>query len=224
MIRNYVELAGVDVADRDDQPSGFRTKFRARVASRHRLRRRAAIFEEHKIVPALDPFVAQDGFAFSRGDNTFSFGPVIAEMVPEASGHRGEEDDAAAAPASLAARSGGVSAKVQNLQLVKGAVLGGLHAHPEGGWRRDGRDVPDGGASLASGRSSTRAQTSRRISRRRHRYFRRDVRGERRGRAIPRRKQFTCDITGEGTLPHVSIETPAELNEEGAPVIRFSAR
>ena len=70
----------------------------------------AAIFEEHKIVPALDPFVAQDGFAFSRGDNTFSFGPVIAEMVPEASGH-GEEDDAAAAPASLAARSGGVSAK-----------------------------------------------------------------------------------------------------------------
>ena len=50
----------------------------------------AAIFEEHKIVPALDPFVAQDGFAFSRGDNTFSFGPVIAEMVPEASSD-GEE-------------------------------------------------------------------------------------------------------------------------------------
>ena len=142
-------------------------------------------------------------------------------MVPEASGD-GEEDDAAAAPASLAARSGGVSAKfkISNASKVPCSVDFTLTPKVDGGATdetfpmevhpsrldvppHEHRYVTTYFAPVAIGTFAATFEAN-------------VVDG-----GDPKTKQFTCGITGEGTLPHVSIETPAELNEEGAPVIRF---
>lgn len=37
----------------------------------------------------------------------------------------------------------------------------------------------------------------------------------------PKTKQFTCELRGEGTLPHVTVESPETLSEEGHPVMHF---
>ena len=217
----------MDVADRDPtiNPSGFRTKFRRELHPGIVCDDVAAIFEEHKIVPALDPFVAQDGFVFSRGDNAFSFGPVIAEMAPDASGD-GDGDGADDADAGLAQAPpkprAGVSAnfKISNASKVPCSVEFTLTPKVEGGASEEAFPMEVHPSRLDVPPHEHRYVTA---------YFAPTAIGNYAATfeanvvdgGDPKTKQFACDIVGEGTLPHVSIETPAESNEEGAPVIRF---
>ena len=40
--------------------------------------------------------------------------------------------------------------------------------------------------------------------------------------ADPKTKQFTCDVRGDGTLPHVTVEEPSTIAEEdGLPLVKF---
>ena len=41
------------------------------------------------------------------------------------------------------------------------------------------------------------------------------------GGGDPKTKQFTCDLRGDGTLPHVTVEEPAAFSEEGTPLVKF---
>jgi len=41
------------------------------------------------------------------------------------------------------------------------------------------------------------------------------------GGGDPKTKQFTCDLRGDGTLPHITVEEPSALTPEGAPLVKF---
>ena len=41
------------------------------------------------------------------------------------------------------------------------------------------------------------------------------------GGGDPATKQFTCDLRGDGTLPHVTVEEPSAFTAEGGPLVKF---
>ena len=83
--RKFTELAGIDVTDRDpsDQPLGIPYE----IAGESCIpgidcEDVGNIFEEHKIVSALEPF-SPEGCVFAKRDKVFSFGAVIARAAAE---------------------------------------------------------------------------------------------------------------------------------------------
>ena len=218
--RNYVELAGVDVADRDpdDQPLEVRTKFRARrVASRHRLRRRRRDLRGTQDRPRAGPVRRAGRFRLLRGDNTFSFRPVIAEMVPRPSGwprRRGRRRRRA----SVARGSGRIrqDSKSPTRQRCRARWI----SRSPRRWmaarrtrRSRWRCIPRVWTFLPL-RTQIRPTY---FARRRHRYFRRDVRGlgERRGRWRSQDETVHVRHHGRGNAPARLDRDPGGVERGG---------
>ena len=223
--RVFSELCGLDVSGRNptDKPLGIVYP----VAGESVIPGIAAedfrgIFEEHKLVVALDPSMLETN-AFDTSNKVFSFGPVLANLAGD------EEGEATPAEPELDENgepkpvlpTGGVKAnfRISNPKKVPCSVDFTLAPKEDAGGEKFPMEVHP--ASLDVPPHEHRYVTL---------YF--DPRAiasyvatldavVREG-ADPKTKQFTCDVRGDGTLPHVTVEEPSTIAEEdGLPLVKF---
>ena len=223
--RVFSELCGLDVSGRNptDKPLGIVYP----VAGESVIPGIAAedfrgIFEEHKLVVALDPSMLETN-AFDTTNKVFSFGPVLANLAGD------EEGEATPAEPELDENgepkpvlpTGGVKAnfRISNPKKVPCSVDFTLAPMEDAGGEKFPMEVHP--ASLDVPPHEHRYVTL---------YF--DPRAiasyvatldavVREG-ADPKTKQFTCDVRGDGTLPHVTVEEPSTIAEEdGLPLVKF---
>eukprot|EP00898_Chlorokybus_atmophyticus_P005824 jgi/Chlat1/6242/Chrsp44S05765 len=213
--RTYVEVLGIDIAGRDpaDHPGGIPYE----IAGESCIPGLSAsdldgIFEEQRVVAALDPFdVAKTGGGvFSKRERTFYFGPAIARM----NAATGEKAEGGAFSHAVQA-----NLKLTNPNKVATTVECSLKPkQPSDGKPQDfPMDVqprkveipPHEHRYVTLSFAPTAIQT----------YCAVFEAAAENGGGDPRTRAFSCDVVGEGCLPHVSIHTStASASSEGGGV------
>ena len=225
--RTFSELCGVDISGRDpsDKPLGVVYP----IAGESVIPGIAAddfrgIFEEHKLVVSLDPSMLETN-AFDTTSKVFSFGPVLANLSGD------EEAEAEAEPVLdengeplPKLPTGGVKAnfRISNPKKVPCSVDLTLAPKEEDGGGDGGKfpievhpaslDIPPHEHRYVTVYFDPRAISS----------YSATLDAVVRDGADPKTKQFTCEVRGDGTLPHVTVEEPADIAEEdGLPLVKF---
>ena len=234
--RRHAELAGLDVADRDpkDRPLGVPYEISGEsCVPGIECEDLASVFEEHRVVPSLDPFGGDDATrdVYAVAENVFSFGPVVAEeeappeeAAPEETTNDEErdEEDGEKKRRERRKRRPGVAAnlKISNPGKVRCSVDVALEPKGEGS---DSASFP-----------MTVLPASLEIPAHEHRYvtvyfaprgiasYAATFSATVRGGEDPKTRGFRCELRGDGTLPHVRVEEPGGFDERtGLPTIRF---
>jgi len=215
--RVFSELCGLDVSGRNptDKPLGIVYP----VAGESVIPGIAAedfrgIFEEHKLVVALDPSMLETN-AFDTTNKVFSFGPVLANLAGD------EEGEATPAEPELDENgepkpvlpTGGVKAnfRISNPKKVPCSVDFTLAPKEDAGGEKFPMEVHPASLDVPphEHRYVTLYFDPRAIS-----SYVATLDAVVREGADPKTKQFTCDVRGDGTLPHVTVEEPSDIAEE----------
>ena len=200
--RTYAELMSIDVTDRDpaDHPGGIQYEIAGESCIPGiNAEDVESIFEEHVVVAALDPFNAQS-CVFAKREKCFDFGAVIANVSEDT-------DEALGVTSNL---------KISNPNKVPCTVNFSVRARGEG-------EVP----------MSVTPETAY-IPPHEHRYvtitfapkaiqvFSGVFEAVVENGGDPRTKSFSCELRGEGTLPHLVLSQQQTFNEEGFPAMDFA--
>lgn len=232
--RTYVELLAIHITDRDpnDHPGGIPYEVAGEscipgIVTEDYM----SIFEEHKLVASLDILDVENN-VFAMRDRVFNFGAVIAHMGGEA---------AAAAAREVAAAAGEVEAAGGSIQAPPTKpVLPGVQANLK---VTNCNKVPctinlsmkARGAAMPAGEVHPMDIQPKQLTLPPHEYryvtvYFTPQRMQRYAASLdvvvdngsdPRTKQFTCEVRGEGTLPHVMVEAPDALDDAGRPMLTF---
>jgi hydrocephalus-inducing protein len=232
--RTYVELLAIHITDRDpnDHPGGIPYEIAGEscipgIVTEDFM----SIFEEHKLVASLDPHDVENN-VFAMRDRVFNFGAVIAHMGGEAAAAAAREAVAAASEADAA--GGSIQAPPTK------PVLPGVQANLK---VTNCNKVPctinlamkERGASMPAGEVHPMDIQPKQLTLPPHEYryvtvYFTPQRMQRYAASLdvvvqngsdPRTKHFTCEIRGEGTLPHVMVEAPDALDDAGRPMLTF---
>ena len=213
--RAYTELVAINVSDRDpaDAPGGYPYEIAGESCIPGiNAEDVYSIFEEQAVVNALDPFSVA-GNVYAKRDRIFTFGAVIAQTLGAVVAAGPDEETGVKAnfkfsnpnkvpcvvQFSIKPRQGGESAG------KGGEVAFPMDVHPKK------VDIPSNEhryvtvyfnpTSIATYTATFEALVD--------------------NGADPKTKSFACELRGEGTLPHLTVNAPRELNPLGLPWLRF---
>eukprot|EP00854_Cymbomonas_tetramitiformis_P000766 gene766-1240_t len=225
--RTYVEPVGIEITDRDmaDCPGGIPYEIAGESCIPGiNTEDVMAIFEEHKIVSTLDAFSIENN-VFSVRDRVFSFGAVIAHMVteeeeeskPPEKGDKNKPGEEKERP-NIGAKA---NFKISNPNKVPCSVkLSLTPRQKEEDSANEQFPMEIHPEQVAIPPHEHRFVTLYFQPRAMHTYSAHLEAVVDNG-SDPKTKQFTCEVRGEGTLPHLSIEQPTKINDEGSPWMEF---
>ena len=217
--RTFAELVGIEISDRDpsDHPGGIPYELAGESCIPGiNAEDVATIFEEHAVVPSLDPLTAageRAGSYFAMRERAFDFGAVIAQMDVQGGDKGGADGDA------TAARGVSANLRVSNPNKVPCVVNFALKPKP-------GQPAEDFPMEVQPSKCDLPPHEHRYVTVYFHpraiasyaAVFEANVDN---GEGDPRTQSFSCEVRGEGTLPHVLLEQPSTLTDEGAPLLAF---